>query len=212
MYKVYKDDATANLPRSKCYRLTRCNFVPQFDRSHFAVVIQLGSPTLPKFDPQVRQHPRIQLVHRPVGVSRPVHFDSCRYALVRKSAFSSLRLFVCVCVFFSVSALLHAVTLPTLSQLPVNHRFVTSREVEVHFALWKPVMICPKQPQTKLRQETMSLHCGNIPSILLFLFSEKKDDKDNRHKRAPISKGPYLVKSINTDSNSILVVRKYKTV
>lgn len=44
------------------------------------------------------------------------------------------------------------------------------------------------------------------PEHYVFLRSEKKNDIGHRRKLAPLAKGPYLEKSVNTDSRTLVIV------
>ena len=46
----------------------------------------------------------------------------------------------------------------------------------------------------------------------MFLRVERKDDKETRHKLAPIADGPYLVKDVNQDGKTVVIVYDDQTV
>lgn len=75
----------------------------------------------------------IQLVHGHVCTIRTVCFDSCRCGSARKSSSASLRL--CVCMFICVCLKLQKAIPFALPYLSVQHCFITSREVDSHFAI-----------------------------------------------------------------------------
>ena len=43
------------------------------------------------------------------------------------------------------------------------------------------------------------------PGLYVFLRTEKKDNKDSRHKLAPLAEGPYLVKEVDVDSKTVVI-------
>ena len=60
----------------------------------------------------------------------------------------------------------------------------------------------------RLRRDLENIKAGDF----VFLRVERKDDKETRHKLAPIADGPYLVKDVNQDAKTVVIVYDDQTV